>query len=58
MQGWIVLIGGGEFSFGDTEEVDRFLVTKMPDKDTMEMTMWVGGGKDPAFSVIYKRKKK
>lgn len=31
MQGWIVLIGGGEFSFGDTEEVDRFLVTKMPD---------------------------
>ena len=28
--GWIVLIGGGEFSFGDTAEVDRFLLEKMP----------------------------
>jgi cyanophycinase-like exopeptidase len=30
-RGWIVLIGGGEFSFGDTEEIDRFLVSKLPD---------------------------
>lgn len=29
LKGWIVLIGGGEFSFGDTEEVDRFLLEKM-----------------------------
>jgi cyanophycinase len=29
-QGWIVLIGGGEFSFGETAEVDRFLLEKMP----------------------------
>lgn len=29
--GWIVLIGGGEFSFGDTEEIDRFLVSKLPE---------------------------
>lgn len=28
--GWIVLIGGGEFSFGETEEIDRFLLEKMP----------------------------
>lgn len=28
--GWIVLIGGGEFSFGQTEEIDRFLLEKMP----------------------------
>lgn len=28
--GWLVLIGGGEFSFGETEEVDRFLLEKMP----------------------------
>lgn len=28
--GWLVLIGGGEFSFGETEEVDRFLIDKMP----------------------------
>ncbi|MGH9456776.1 MAG: Type 1 glutamine amidotransferase-like domain-containing protein [Thermoanaerobaculia bacterium] len=28
--GWLVLIGGGEFSFGETEEFDRFLIGKMP----------------------------
>ncbi|HEY0789185.1 MAG TPA: Type 1 glutamine amidotransferase-like domain-containing protein [Thermoanaerobaculia bacterium] len=28
--GWIVLIGGGEFSFGETAEIDRFLLEKMP----------------------------
>ncbi|MDX1582047.1 MAG: Type 1 glutamine amidotransferase-like domain-containing protein [Thermoanaerobaculia bacterium] len=30
MSGWLVLIGGGEFSFGETEEVDRFLLDRMP----------------------------
>jgi cyanophycinase-like exopeptidase len=30
-KGWIVLIGGGEFSFGDTDEIDRFLAGKVPD---------------------------
>lgn len=29
-RGWLVLIGGGEFSFGETEEIDRFLLEKMP----------------------------
>ena len=29
-RGWLVLIGGGEFSFGETDEIDRFLVEKMP----------------------------
>lgn len=28
--GWLVLIGGGEFSFGETEEIDRFLLSRMP----------------------------
>lgn len=28
--GWTVLIGGGEFSFGETAEIDRFLASKMP----------------------------
>ena len=28
--GWLVLIGGGEFSFGETVEVDRFIVAKIP----------------------------
>ena len=26
----LVLIGGGEFSFGDTREIDEFLLSKMP----------------------------
>ncbi|MHB0971163.1 MAG: Type 1 glutamine amidotransferase-like domain-containing protein [Thermoanaerobaculia bacterium] len=29
-RGWLVLIGGGEFSFGETEEIDRFMLGKMP----------------------------
>lgn len=28
--GWLILIGGGEFSFGETEEIDRFLLSKLP----------------------------
>jgi len=32
-------------------------VSKMTDADTLEMTMWIGDGKDPAFTVTYKRKK-
>lgn len=32
-------------------------VTKMPDKDTLEMTMYIGDVKEPAFTVTYKRKK-
>jgi hypothetical protein len=33
-------------------------VTAFPDDDTIEMTMWIGDGKEPAFNVTYKRKKK
>jgi hypothetical protein len=32
-------------------------ITKMPDADTMEMTMYVGDTKEAGFSVTYKRKK-
>jgi hypothetical protein len=32
-------------------------VSRMPDNDTVVMTMYIGGGKDPAFTVTYKRKK-
>jgi hypothetical protein len=32
-------------------------VSKFPDADTLEMTMYIGDGKDPMFTVIYKRKK-
>ena len=30
---------------------------KMPDADTMMMTMWIGDGKDSMFTITYKRKK-
>lgn len=32
-------------------------VSTMPDADTMRMSMFVGDGKDPMFTVTYKRKK-
>jgi hypothetical protein len=32
-------------------------VSKFPDDDTAEMSMYVGDGKDPMFTVTYKRKK-
>jgi hypothetical protein len=32
-------------------------VSKMPDRDTLEMTMWIGDGKEPAFTITYKRRK-
>jgi cyanophycinase len=30
--GWLILIGGGEFSFGETEEIDRFFLSKLTSK--------------------------
>ena len=32
-------------------------VSEMPDDDTVNFTMYMGDGKDPAFTVVYKRKK-
>jgi hypothetical protein len=32
-------------------------VSKMPDNDTVHMSMYVGDGKEPMFTVTYKRKK-
>ena len=31
--------------------------TKFVDKDTIEMSMWIGDGKDPMFALVYKRRK-
>lgn len=28
--GWIILIGGGEFTFGETREIDEFLLSLLP----------------------------
>lgn len=32
-------------------------VSEMPDDNTTNFTMWIGDGKDPAFTIVYKRKK-
>lgn len=32
-------------------------VTVMPDDDTINMQMYMGDGKEPAFTIVYKRKK-
>ena len=32
-------------------------VSQMPDNDTIQMSMYVGNGKEPMFSVTYKRRK-
>jgi hypothetical protein len=32
-------------------------VSEMPDDDTTNFTMYIGDGKDPAFTIVYKRKK-
>jgi len=32
-------------------------VTEHTDADTMKMSMYIGDGKDPMFTVTYKRKK-
>ena len=31
--------------------------SEMPDDNTTNFTMWMGDGKDPAFTIVYKRKK-
>ena len=32
-------------------------VSQMPDNDTINFSMYMGDGKDPAFTVVYKRRK-
>ena len=32
-------------------------VSQMPDDDTINFSMYVGGGKEPEFTILYKRKK-
>jgi hypothetical protein len=32
-------------------------VSEMPDDDTINFSMWVGDGKEPMFTIVYKRKK-
>lgn len=46
-RGWIVLIGGGEFSFGETEEIDQFLISKMlPDRRTVAFLPTASGSSE------------
>ncbi len=41
----------------DGKETTWRSVSRLPDPDTVEVSMYVGGGKDPMFTVTYKRKK-
>jgi hypothetical protein len=47
----------GEGPGMDGKTIKYKSLTKIPDTDTMEMTMYMGDAKEPAFSVTYKRKK-
>ncbi|HVT03008.1 MAG TPA: Type 1 glutamine amidotransferase-like domain-containing protein [Thermoanaerobaculia bacterium] len=47
--GWVVLIGGGEFSFGETEEIDRFLLERLPaDRRTIAFLPTASGSSEYA----------
>lgn len=47
--GWVVLIGGGEFSFGETEEVDRFMLERLPaDRRTIAFLPTASGSNEYA----------
>jgi hypothetical protein len=48
----------GEGPGMDGKPVKYRSVTKMPDSNTLEMTMWVGDAKEPTLTVTYKRRKK
>jgi hypothetical protein len=51
----LILIGDGPGTDGKLTKWRS--VSEMPDKDTIEFSMYVGDGKDPMFTVTYKRKK-
>ncbi len=46
--GWLVLIGGGEFSFGETHEVDRAWLGKLPPQETVSFLPTASGSVDYA----------
>ena len=47
---WLVLIGGGEFSFGQTREIDEFLVKEMPaDRRTIAFLPTASGSAEYAL---------
>lgn len=48
---------GGEGPGSDGKMTRYKSVSVMPDADTLEMTMYIGDGKEPTFTVNYKRKK-
>ena len=47
----------GEGPGMDGKPAKHKAVTEMKDNDNMEFAMYVGEGKDPAFTISYKRKK-
>jgi hypothetical protein len=53
-QTWVMV---GEGPGMDGKPTKYRSVSRMPDANTIEMTMYIDDGKDPVFTVIYKRKK-
>lgn len=47
----------GEGPGMDGKPVKHTTVSHMPDDDTIHFSMYMGDGKEPAFTVVYKRKK-
>jgi hypothetical protein len=41
----------------DGKMTKHTIVTVMPDDNTMNFAMYVGDGKEPQFTILYKRKK-
>ena len=55
-------LGAREIMIGEGPGMDGKVTTwrsvsRMPDNDTVEMSMYVGGGTDPMFTIAYRRKK-
>jgi hypothetical protein len=47
----------GEAPGMDGKMTKHRMVTTMPDNDTMNFSMYAGDAKEPAFTILYKRKK-
>jgi hypothetical protein len=47
----------GEAPGPDGKPMKYKSTSEMPDDNTIKFTMWMGDGKDPAFTIVYKRKK-
>src|SRR5262249_24073449 len=52
-----ILTQAGEGPGMDGKPMKYKSTSEMPDDNTIKFTMWMGDGKDPSFTIVYKRKK-